>query len=1234
MLASMVAWGQGNGGGLLGDVTDSGGAHIPNAVVSITDEATKVTLTTKTNADGAYSFPALTPSRYTVVIKSQGFETFTEHGIVVDVDNTSRADVTMKVGSSEQQVVVFADTQRVETSSASLGLVVEEKSINDLPLAYGNAFALEVLAPGVTLDNLGTQHVYDSGTANISVNGSALNTIDYKLDGVADNRLRSSAFSPNTESINQYRFGTSTYDASQGHAAGGFINVQAKSGTDKIHGSLFTYYQNPNINSASWSLNPVANPPKPSWIRFGFGVGGPILRQKAFYFVGYEHSYAKNPPSSSSNDVIPTHSEIQGDFSSLLALDPKAAAAAPCTTSGIITGTPNIYQLFDPWSSVGSGGKNYRKCIPGNRVDQYTTVAGTHGVNPIAAKVLNYYDVHTTGATGASDLYNYAILSRDKYDGGIIRLDYNLNSSQSMFLHVERSARTNPSADPYPPTNGRTLRYNNYGAALGHTYALSPSTVLTSVAGYTRFTNFATNDGAGSVTPTSIGMPSYLDTGTASEAIPMFTINGVVTLNGQPYTAQRDDIWLANSTLSHQAGTHLLKIGVEYRRYITDGVSAAKGTQNGSYTSDGNLAVSQSTGKASSQGNQIPFAVAELEMGMLSSGSQTQVADSLTRMTYWAAFVHDDWRATNKLTLNLGLRWELETPNTELNGKDVAYFDFNSSNDVTAKGAANYLTVASGMPTFENSVGPLTSINPNGGLVFANTKGNGLAPYATNKLSMNPRIGFAFAPNEKLAIRGGYGIFFDSVGMYFVALPYIPQNGYTQATSITAPAYATSDTGLAAITSTLNDPFGNFANQTPGSLTPITGNSAGLDTAIGQNTTLQTYNQHTPQPYNQRWSLGIQKQIGGFIASVDYVGSKATHLYTTNQQDLNAIPRQYLSSVKGGFDQYENFALGTTTLANPFLNVGSSTYNALYSTKTLSVGQLVRPRPEFYTINGSPMNGSANYNSVQVSVNRRFTRGFSTTQSFTYSKQMDATQFLNTGDATPWYGLSAYDRPLRYSMSVIYQLPWGRGRRWLSSSHGVVAQIVGGWQLNGLYQNQSGKPFSFGNSVYTGPGSPGDSAWSRSSYKNSRVFNSGGSGTSQAGLWFNPSNWLLVSKFPMPPGMTQTTQNTIATCPFTNGATSTYICPTGEPGSLQYNSFAPRYGTLRADRFIKADAGIQRQFQIGELGTLQFRAEAHNLFNRPTYSAPATDPTKTTFGQITGADFSGRIYQFAAFVRF
>jgi hypothetical protein len=530
----------------------------------------------------------------------------------------------MKVGSTETDVVVSSDAQQVESTNASLGLVVEEKALNDLPLAFGNAFALEVLAPGVTLDNLGTQHTYDSGTANISVNGSALNTVDYKLDGVADNRLRSTAFSPSTESITQYRFGTATYDATQGHAAGGFINVQAKSGTDRIHGALFGSYQNPNINSENWSLNPVPNAPKPTWIRYGVTIGGPILRQKLFYFASYEHSDAKNPPASTTNDVIPTHAEIQGDFSSLLALDPKAANAAPCGSSGIITGTPNIYQLFDPWTSVYSAAKNYRKCIPNNRVDQYTNGSGVKGINPIAASVLKYYDVHTSGSTGPSDTYNYALLSGDHYNGGILRMDYNLSQRQTMFMHFERSARINPSADPYPPTNGRTLRYNNYGGALGHTIVLSPTTVLNTVLGYTRFTNFAVNDGSGSLTPASIGMPSYLDTGTASEAIPQFTISGVVTLNGQPYTVQRDDIWLGNTTLSHQAGRHLIKAGLEYRRYITDGVSATKGTENGSYTSDGNLATQYNGVKASNLGNQIPFAVAELEMGMLSSGTQTR----------------------------------------------------------------------------------------------------------------------------------------------------------------------------------------------------------------------------------------------------------------------------------------------------------------------------------------------------------------------------------------------------------------------------------------------------------------------------------------------------------------------------------------------------------------------------------------------------------------------------------
>ena len=185
-----------------------------------------------------------------------------------------------------------------------------------------------------------------------------------------------------------------------------------------------------------------------------------------------------------------------------------------------------------------------------------------------------------------------------------------------------------------------------------------------------------------------------------------------------------------------------------------------------------------------------------------------------------------------------------------------------------------------------------------------------------------------------------------------------------------------------------------------------------------------------------------------------------------------------------------------------------------------------------------------------------------------------------------------------------------------------------GWQVQGLYQNQSGKPFSFGNILYTGPGNPGDSHWSRAEYKKTRIYGA----PAQGGYWFNPSNWRIVSGIVVPNGVQA--PPTITACPYTAGVQSTYLCPTAEPGSLQYNSFAPRYGTLRADRFIKADAAIQREFQVREIATMQFRAEAHNLFNRPTYSAPGTDPTKTTFGQITGADFSGRLYQFAAFIRF
>ena len=1215
---------QGDHGVVNGRVTDAAGARVPNAPIQIVEESTQITLKTKSNATGEYAFPSLVPGKYTITVSASGFNIYKEEHVQVDLGITTQIDLPLQVGGTDTTVTVNGQSQQLNYDSADLGIVIEEKSVTDLPLVYGNAFSLENLAPGVVLSGVNPNiHVYDSGTANVSINGSMFNSIDYKLDGAADNRVRTTAFTPNTESISQYRMATSTYDASQGHASGGFTNVQAKSGTDHIHGSLFGYYQNPNINANSWLLVPTPTQVKPTFVREGFAVGGPLLRRKLFIFGGFEHSRQSNPNNGSA--TVPTQAEVAGDFSALYALDTSANKGNVCgSTPAVITATPNAYQLFDPNSLVyNATTKVYsRLCIPGNNVATYGK-----GIDPVAAQVLKYYPA-PNGGTAAVGTYAYALGNKDSYTGAIVRLDYNINAQQQMYMHLVRSSRLSQPALVFVPVSTAYLTYDNYGMAIGHSIALSPTLVVSSVASYTRFTDYNTNPVENQVTPTSIGMPSYLvdNLPHSARAFPRFDLTQYTSTNQASDFQGEDDIWLGNVSVSKQLATHFLHTGIEYRRYNTAGQSG--GTENGDYASNGNFATQQNGVNASSlAGAGAGFSIAELQMGVLSGGTQTQNSDYFTRATYWAFYLQDDWRATRRLTVNLGLRWEGETPTKELNGKEIAAFDFNSVNNTTVAAAAAYVTGTAGT----NALLPAT-INPMGGAVFANTNGYGLDGYSAPKYDFSPRIGFAFAVTPKTVIRGGFGLFFDSINSYYLSSTNsgstttvtLPQQGYSQTSSVTAPAYSN---GVVAITSTLDNPF-------PTGLTPVTGSGAGVNTAIGQD--IQFYQPHPHTPYNERFNFGIQHQFGQFVAQINYVGNHGVHTPTlqTSQgtnyggRDFNAVPNQYLSTYTQGLDQHENSIISSTTVTNPFYGiVPANSANGLAS-KTVSVAQLLRPRPEFGRINAYTFDGEAIYHSLQLQVQRRFSNGFSTTQAFTYSKSLDATNFLNPGDAAPWYGISPSDRPLRYSTSVIYELPWGRNRHWLSNSHGVVAQVVGGWQVQGVYQIQSGAPLSFGNVIYYGA-SPGDSHWSRSKYKATQ-----NPATGKGGFWFDPTNWLTATTVPLVPG-TSAAGHPASSCPaYSATNTATWLCSTAEPGGNQIRVFPPRYGNLRSDNLNQADVGVQRTFQIWEFGTLQFRAEAINVLNHPVYSAPNTDPTNTLFGQITGQGNASRVFQFAGFFRF
>ncbi len=1182
---------QADRGGISGRITDNTGAILPEAAVTLRNEDTGVIQNAVTNADGVYTFQNLNPGSYTLTITRSGFKKIERIHTVVDVNQVNQQDISLQIGTASEVIEVSTGVQQLQTSSASVGLVVEQRSIQELPLVYSNPFTLETLAPGILVSGVNPNiRSFDSGTANVSVNGSVLNSIEYRLDGAPDNRIRLSAYTPSTEFIGQYKVETASYDATEGHSSGGFVNTSLKSGTNQFHGVAFVSYQNPSLNSNYWHLAPGV-PAKQVWLREGGAIGGPIKRDKLFFFTGYEHVRDATP--NVQTLTIPSLAERGGDFSELYALDTKHPA-----------GTSNLYQIYDPTTGKSTTGG---VCGSGKTCVTRSAIAGNvlkpSAINPIAAAALKYYPApNTTPNAQGGGNFSYAGAEPDYYYSYIARSDYTINSKQQLFGHYVQSRRLQPGKNGYFfPVTGTTLTYQNKGAAFGYTYTINPTMVLDAHVTWTRFVNQNVVSSQDKLNATSIGMPSYLVDGLGENAqsFPRLDITGYQSLNSDNGVLSHDDITLGSVQLSKLVGNHFFRGGFEYRMYNTNaGITTQS---NGRYQNSGTYTTASSATSAQS----IGFGLAQFMYGLPNSSAVTINSDFASRSNFMAEWLQDDWKASPKLTINAGLRFEYEGPNNERNQKANTYFDFNVANPVAAAAQKNYASIAAGNPNLV----PAASWTVNGGLRFLGdsaTPLTGRQTYQAQVLNVLPRLGLSYLVEPNTVVRAGFGIFNDSLSTFYMSggnsgstsTFLIPQQGFTQATS----ASGSGDSGLT-FTSTLANPF-------PSGIQQPTGNTLGLQTFLGNAVTFQPLNPRNP--YNMRWSAGIQHEFGAWIADVAYVGNHGVHLPV--QKEYNAIPAQYLSTYTQGYDADINTKM-TTTVNNPFYQVLPSSVS-LGSSKTIATSQLLKPYPEFTSVSAYVTSGMSIYHSFQASLNRRFASGASFTSAFTWSKSLDATQYLNPSDTRPWYGVSTNDRALRFATSGIYQLPWGRGRKWLNQG-GIASAITGGWQVQGVYQVQSGQPLSFnaaslatsGTSlpVYLGA-NPSDSAWGRSGYKKSIP------GAGSAGSWFNTANWATT----------------------TSNATSGKI-PGVYGNQYQIRTLPMRFDGLRSDFLNQFDAAVQRNISLARLwepAVLQFRFDFINVFNHPVYSTPSSDWTSSTFGQVISQGNQPRIYQFEAFLRF
>jgi hypothetical protein len=1137
-LLTLAAYAQDPRGTVTGVVLDSSQAAVPGVEVRATNSETGVTASAKSNAAGNYNIPFLLPGTYRISAESAGFKHFSREGIQVRVSETVSVNVPMEVGAVTDTIEVRAETPLLDTAGASLGQVIDQRRATELPITAGNPLQLLLLAPGIVEPST---FVWKPAFnfRQISSDGNGVTNNEFQIDGVSNTFADSTAgqsryaFAPPQTSVAGFKVQTSPYDASVGHTIGALVNVITKSGTNEVHGEAHWFVRNRAFDAPSFFNNKNGTkPPVYQDNRYGVSAGGPVFvpkvyngKNKTFWFYAYEANKWSTPQPFTG--TVPTAAERQGDFSALLALGPQ-------------------YQIYDPLTTTPlANGRLQRQPIAGNRIP-------SSRLDPVAMNLLKFYPLpNQSGTADGRNNYFNAGKALEDYWVHIARLDHSFSESHRVFVRLNYDWWAEDKNHYYNNSaQGIILNRINRGLALDDVYVLSPSLVLNVRYGLTD-QDFPERRTSRGFDLASIGfstnVTNLIDKNV--ETLPRVTFNNYSTLgsweSGDGSNNSLTHSFSGNFTKVQSA--HTLRFGADFRVYRSFGnrfqQSTAPDLSFGTGYTQGPLDNSASS--------PIGQDLAAFLLG-IPGGSMARSASYAMQDKYLGIYLQDDFKVSRRLTLNLGLRYEYEWPLTERFNRLVSGFAFDASNPIEAQAIANYAR----NPIAEL---PVSQFHVRGGQLWVNPN-TGRSPFKGEKADFLPRIGLAYQITPETILRTGYGIFYDSMG---VNSTRAVQTGFSQST----PIQASLDNGLTYVASTAN-PF-------PGGLLAPLGPAGGLTTNLGQ--AISFYDPNRRRPYSQRWSLGIQRTLPGqFLLEADYVGNKAIRLPIS--QELNNTPAQYLSTSPVRDQSTINFL--TAQFPNPFFGT-----NPIYGTTT-SRASLLRPYPEFGSVNFFSNSGYSWYHALQMQVERRYSQGFTFQLGYTLSKSMEAVQYLNPVDPLPYESIGTFDRPHRLTMSGIWDIPFGKGRSYGSTMPAPIQFIAGGWQLNGIVIRQSGPPLGFGNAIFNGD-------------INNIALPKGERSVAQ---WFNVnSGFNRISN-------QQLDQN--------------------------LRTFPLLFSGVRGDGRASWDFSVIKNFVIHESVDLQFRAECYNAWNHPNFNAPNTSPVSSAFGQITGTASDPRNWQFSLKLRF
>ncbi len=1129
-------------GGVRGAVTDSTGAAIGTAKVTLTAEATGVSRSTVTNTGGEYSFSAVNPATYTLVVETPGFKKLDKKGLVVNTQEFVTVDMKLEVGDVTQSVNVTEEVPLMETENASTGQVIDSQKLSDLPNMGRNPFYEAVkVSQGVTPggDPKFNRMEDQSGSSTISISGGPVSGNNYLLDGIpiTDSTNRA-VIIPSIEAVQEVKLQVNTYDAEVGRTGGGTFNLYLKSGTNQLHGSLFgyswvqpwlanTFFADSDGRNSAGKLNqPIANQP---FYNYGASIGGPVVipkvyngKNKTFFWFSGE-SY-RQTEAATADEAVPTALEKVGNFSKSF------------TSKGA------LQQMYYP------NADGTRTPFAGNIIPQSV-------MNPIGLNLASYYPSpsQTPAYYGAPDDPVTAVIY-DRADQFTSKLDHQITSwwrGSISYLHYgsrEESAPYFGYADPGTPNQSMLVRHADTTQA-NMTFTPTPTTVVFLRWGFNRFPN-RTYDLASqgmNLGPGGLGFPAALVSQLPYDGFPIITMsNDMSSYGGTTYSQYSYYSHSFSGTVSKFQGRHSLKAGMDYRDIHLSGLTS--GVSPGSYTFSSAFTSASATSNVSGTGGSL----ASMLLGFPSAGS-VPTADPISEMThYWGFFVQDDFRVNKKLTLNMGVRYDYETPITSpINS--LLTFNTTATNPVQSQ---------------------VTGIKTPGEVVFDGQPGYTSATHP-NSNKFAPRIGAAYQLDSKTTVRGGYGLMWAP--FYFASFTPL---GYTNSTS-----YIASTNGNLS-------PSGSLSNPFPAGILQPSGSALGAATGLGANQTITFFDPTAHSTRIHQYSIDIQRELpGGFVVAVGYSGS-VTHnlLQGTPVININQLPDQYLSM---------GSAL-TKQVPNPFYGTPAGVLNL--AAPTVAQYQLLLPFPEFGTINyqsNSSDQNRARYNSVYWKVQKRLTHGLNFLSSYTWSKNMDESNGQsvtfnaqqaysqdNYNRAAEW-GLATINTPGRWTTAINYQLPFGKGQKFLNSSR-VLDLAVGGWAVNTNFVMQTGFPMAIyqnnlNSAIGTGvqrPNATGVAAATSGSVE-SRLYS-----------YLNPAAFSTAAQY-------------------TYGNVSRTI-PVRGPG--MYNTDFSMFKSFGTERYKG-----------------QFRVEVFNLTNTPQFYAPGADGSNS--GNEVGASSFGQIALQANFPR-